>query len=153
MSYLAWMEQADDDLMVARALSVANHHSQAVWLAAQAVEKAHKAVLLALGLRYEEKHLKQLGHGTSEILKLLPLALHEPPDPQIAIKVQTLEALALSARYPEPAQLAGMIKKELVAPAKRFTSSQREVEDAQQVVEWCRERVTRALRAVTAMAP
>ena len=97
--------------------------------------------------------MKQLGHVTSEISRLLPTALHEPQDPQIAMMVQTLETKALSSRYPEPIQSAGTMQKEFIAPAKRFTSSQREVEDARLVVEWCRQRVTRALRAVRAMAP
>jgi len=84
MSHAAWMRQAESDLAAAKILSRENCHSQAVWLAGQAVEKSHKAILVALGLRYEEKHYKYLGHTTSEISKLLPAALHEPVDPQVA---------------------------------------------------------------------
>jgi hypothetical protein len=78
MSHDAWIQQAESDLEAAKVLSHSAFHSQAVWLAAQAVEKAHKAILAALGLRYEDKHFKRLGHGTGEIADLLPVTLHEP---------------------------------------------------------------------------
>ena len=64
MSHAVWLEQAEDDLKAAHVLSGAGHHSQAIWLASQAVEKGHKAILVALGLRYEDKHFKKLGHST-----------------------------------------------------------------------------------------
>jgi HEPN domain-containing protein len=151
LSHTVWLEQATDDLQAARVLSAASHHSQAVWLAAQAVEKAHKAVLLALGLRYEDRHFKQLGHSISEISKLLPEALLKPYDLTIAMKVTALEAWALSSRYPAPVDVAGT--KRLLAPSSRITSSQQEIEDAGLLLEWCRERITRAVAAVQAMTP
>jgi len=100
VNHTAWFEQAESDLDAARVLSSANHHSQAVWLAAQAAEKAHKAILMALGLRYQDKHFKHLGHDTSEISVLLPEALHDPRNPDIAAMVSTLELRAKSSRYP-----------------------------------------------------
>ena len=100
MSHVVWLEQADNDLKAASALSAVGHHSQAVWLAGQAVEKAHKAIIAAMGLQYEERHFKHLGHGTGEISRMLPDALHQPHDPQIAVMVNTLETRALASRYP-----------------------------------------------------
>jgi HEPN domain-containing protein len=58
MSHAPWLIQAESDLVAATVLSDANYHAQAIWLAGQAVEKAHKAIVSALGLRYEEKHFK-----------------------------------------------------------------------------------------------
>ena len=65
MSHSAWMLQAESDLAAAKILSAAHQHSQAVWLAGQAVEKAHNSILAALGLRYEERHFRKLGHQSS----------------------------------------------------------------------------------------
>jgi HEPN domain-containing protein len=152
MSYAAWLQQAESDLQAAEALSYAGLHSQAVWLAAQSVEKAHKAILVALGLRYEEKHFKQMGHKTSEIAGLIPTALHEPLDLEIASLISTFDALAIASRYPAPAQKAGR-PAEVVAPAVSIGSSHQNVVDAKRLVEWCRERIGRALKAVEAMKP
>lgn len=151
MSHAAWMRQAESDLAAAKILSRENCHSQAVWLAGQAVEKSHKAILVALGLRYEEKHYKYLGHTTSEISKLLPAALHEPVDPQVATMLVTLENRAIASRYPAPPQNGGQGAAPLVAPAESVTSSQREVDDAERLIAWCRDRIERALRAVQTM--
>ena len=153
MSHAAWMEQAASDLAAARSLSEANHHSQAVWLAGQAVEKAHKAILAALGLRYEERHYKHLGHTIDEISKLLPLALHEPTDPAIATMLEKLQSRALASRYPAPGPGTGV--PQLVAPASSpsFAASAKDVNDAATLVDWCRKRVERGLRAVQAMRP
>ncbi len=153
MSHSAWTQQAQSDLAAAKVLSAANHHCQAVWLAGQAVEKAHKAILAALGLRYEDKHYKQLGHGTGEISRLLPATLHDPIDPQIARMVAALEARALASRYPAPAQTAGKGTPQLVAPAASVAASDQDVADAQQLLDWCQDRVARALRASEAMKP
>ncbi len=147
------MQQAESDLAAAKILSGANYHSQAVWLAGQAVEKAHKAVLAALGLRYEERHYKQLGHATTDISGLLPKELHAPPDPQVALMVATLQRRALDCRYPAPAQTVGKRAGPLIAPAFLFTISQRDIADAEKLVDWCKERVTRALCAVQSMKP
>ena len=113
--------------------------------------RRHKAILAALGLRYEDRHFKQLGHGTGEISKLLPEALHDPINPDVAEKVAKLERRANISRYPTP-QLtrAGSV---LVAPAASFTDSEQDIDDAQELLSWCRERVVRALRATGAMRP
>ena len=153
MSHAAWLQQAESDLEASRVLSAARHHSQAVWFAAQAVEKAHKAILAALGLRYEERHYKHLGHNTAEIARLLPEALHEPPDPQIAEMVSTLESSAGSSRYPAPAQTTGAGVARVVAPAARIVASRLEIENAMHLLDWCRERIARAVRAARVMKP
>lgn len=152
MSHVAWLRQAESDFEAAETLSKAGLHSQAVWFASQAVEKGHKAILAALGMRYEEKHFKQLGHRTGEIASLLPAALHQPLDPEIAKLIVTLEARASGSRYPAPSQKAGK-PSELVAPAVAIVDSQRDVEGAKRLLEWCRERIQRALKAAEMMKP
>lgn len=137
----------------AKVLSGANYHSQAVWLAGQAVEKAHKAILAALGLRYEDKHYKMLGHATLDISKLLPEMLHEPIDPRIAEMIIGLTARALASRYPAPAPIVGTSAAHLVAPAQSITASQDVVADAERLLGWCRDRIARALLAAQAMRP
>ncbi len=151
MSYTAWLAQAENDLEAAKVLSTASHHSQAVWLATQAVEKAHKAILVALGLQYQEKHFKQLGHDTVEISKLLPAALHDPVDPQVAPKIALIEERATASRYPAPTLTA--TGTHVVAPASSFGGSQRDVADAAFLLDWCRVRIARAVRASQAMKP
>ena len=150
MSHAAWLQQAESDLSAAKVLSAADHHAQAVWLAAQAVEKAHKAILVALGLRYEDRHFKHLGHSTGEISKLLPEGLHEPLDPQIAGMVASLERRSATSRYPAPSPSPPGA---MVAPATSFTDSRLELDDADRLLDWCRKRIERAQRATAAMKP
>ncbi|MBI2605474.1 MAG: HEPN domain-containing protein [Deltaproteobacteria bacterium] len=153
MSHAAWMQQAENDLAAAKILSDANHHSQAVWLAGQAVEKAHKAILAALGLRYQDKHYRHLGHDTGEISNLLPTTLHEPTDPQVAVRLSTLEGRVRESRYPIPRQTGQPLLTVIVPPVSSFTTSQQDVADAEQLLRWCQDRVARALRAERAMKP
>ncbi len=157
MSHAAWFRQAESDLDAASVLSGAGHHSQAVWLAAQAVEKAHKAILAALGLRYEERHFRQLGHRIATVAVLLPAALHDPVDPRIAEMISTLETKADSARYPRPLKASGGgvadAAPALAAPAVVITASRHEVEVARELVGWCKDRIARAEKALLAMRP
>jgi HEPN domain-containing protein len=154
MSHTAWMQQAESDLVAAKILSGANHHSQAVWLAAQAVEKAHKAILAALGLRYTEKHFKKFGHQSSaDLSNLLPAALHDPADPLVAVMLEKLETRAEASRYPAPGSATGGAPAQLVAPTLSFFGSQQEIADAEGLIAWCRERIERAGRAEQAMRP
>jgi HEPN domain-containing protein len=155
MSHAAWLEQAESDLEAARLLSGAGHHSQAVWLAAQAIEKAHKAILFALGLRYAEPELKRMNHAITNVAQLLPASLHEPTDPAIAEAVEALQKVALIARYPQPAKLVrpAVTPAPPVAPAVAIVSSQQELADAELLLAWCKSRVERALRAFEAMKP
>jgi HEPN domain-containing protein len=153
MSHIPWLVQAESDLDAARVLSAEGFHSQAVWLAAQAVEKGHKAIVAALGLRYEDKHYKQLGHGIGEIATMLPAALHEPADAGVASIVSQLENRALTCRYPglKPTLAGGRVQ--LAAPATSFSSSAEDVEDAATLLDWCRKRIERAVKAAFAMKP
>jgi HEPN domain-containing protein len=151
MSYAAWLQQAESDLNAAQVLSDARHHSQAVWLAGQAVEKAHKAILVALGLRYEDKHFKQLSHDTGEISKLLPEALHLPTNLKIAEMVASLETRSNRSRYPARAQTG--TPSEIVAPTSSIVDSQQDIADAKELLDWCRERIARAIRAGEALKP
>ncbi len=160
MSHAPWMQQAESDLAAAKVLSAANHHSQAVWFAEQAVEKGHKALIAALGLRYDVDQYKDLGHKLSDISGVLPQELHEPANPHVAVLLLTLEKKSNVCRYPSPPQSAGKTSKQqeqplpqLVAPADSFVSSQQEVADAELLVQWCRDRIPRALRAAQAMRP
>ncbi len=158
MSHAPWMQQAESDLAAAKVLSAANYHSQAVWFAEQAVEKGHKALIAALGLRYDVDQYKDLGHKLSDISGVLPQELHEPPNPQVAVMLLTLEKKSNVCRYPSPAQSAGKTSKQqtlpqLVSPADSFVSSQQEVADAELLLQWCRDRIPRALRAAQAMRP
>jgi HEPN domain-containing protein len=158
MNHIPWMQQAENDLAAAKVLSAANHHSQAVWFAEQAVEKGHKALLAALGLRYEETHYKKLGHDIGGISNLLPQELHEPSDLQVALRLATLKKRTEVCRYPSPPQSAGkpsqqQQQQQLVAPAQFFVSSQQDVADAEFLLQWCRDRIVRALRAAQAMRP
>ena len=151
MSHAEWMGQASNDLAAAKLLSNAGHHSQAVWLAFQAVEKAHKAILVALGLQYEDKHFKSLGHNTQEIARLLPAALHHPIDLEIAVKISNLNSRAENCRYPSPPK--GLPSAPVLAPLSRIASSNEDVANAELLLRWCQERVERALRASAAMQP
>ncbi len=153
MSHTSWLRQAESDLEAARTLSDANYHSQAIWLAGQAVEKAHKAIIVALGLQYQEKHFKQLGHATGEISRLLPAALQAPLDPEIAVLVVSLEQRAVASRYPAPEQTVGRRVADLVAPAESLKDSQQDVASAAKLLDWCRDRIVRAQSAVQAMRP
>ncbi len=135
------MEQAESDLVAAEKLSALDMHSQAIWLAAQAIEKGHKAILVAVGLQFDDGHFKKFGHKTKELAAILPSTLQEPFDPAIADALANLEKRANDSRYP-----VGKI-----APARRFTDSATEIADARRLMEWCRERVERASRAAMAM--
>ena len=148
MSAAAWMEQAADDLAAAKILSAAGHHPQAIWLAAQAVEKAHKAILFALGLGVQTKDLKGFSHDVLKVVALLPQALQDPPDADVARARSTLQQRAELSRYPEllPGQAPTV-----VAPKLRLPSSEADVRDAEMLVRWCKERLARAGRAVAAM--
>lgn len=63
----------------------------------------------------------------------------------------TLEKKSNVCRYPSPAQSAGKTSKQqtlpqLVSPADSFVSSQQEVADAELLLQWCRDRIPRALQ-------
>jgi HEPN domain-containing protein len=152
MSWQSWFAQAESDLAAARLLSDGKYHSQAIWLASQAVEKGTKAILVALGLQYGEADFKRMNHNSVGVARILPEALQAPLDPNIALKTATLQTKAERSRYPSPPQAIGK-GAELVAPSDDMTSSETEVADATLLLEWCRERIGRAESAVVAMKP
>jgi HEPN domain-containing protein len=148
-----WMRQSQNDLEAARCLSATNHHSQAIWCASQAVEKRFKAVLVSLGLNYQDEQFKRhFGHRASEVLKLLPDALQEPRDPVVASKLETLEKLGAKSRYPLLSQ-SPQQPGSWVAPADSFTTSGQEISDAEYLLLWADARIARARLAVIAMKP
>lgn len=149
MSHQPWLRQAQADLEAARALSRAGHHAQAVWLAAQAVEKAHKAILVVLG--HDTSGFKKLSHKTSEIRKLLPETLRAPPDPELGASVGELEKRGETCRYPAPSQPSGGKSKAVVAPSDFMTDSTKDIADAERLIAWCVDRIARAQRGVAAM--
>jgi HEPN domain-containing protein len=153
MSHAAWLVQAESDLEAGKLLSANGYHSQAVWLAAQAVEKAHKAILFALGLRVSEELLRQLSHKISQVADLLPESLQEPRNPLVSEAISALQLLATTSRYPTPATPVRpkQAPQPAVAPAMRIAASQAELADADMLVTWCRERITRALEAAQTM--
>lgn len=144
MSAAEWMVQAEDDLKAADVLEKAGHHSQAIWLSGQAVEKAQKSLLFALGLRLSDDDLKRYGHNLSRISNLVPDALHQPPDPSIASDLGALEKHVANCRYPAPGASA---------PAVTTLASARDVAVARRLVDWCKERSKRAAAGVAAMLP
>lgn len=83
---------------------------------------------------------------------MLPAPLHEPLDPEIARMVSQLERRAATCRYPAPLQKPAS-GPDHVAPATSFESSAQDVADAGVLLEWCRERVGRAVKAARAMVP
>lgn len=142
------MKQAESDLAAARTLAQAGYHSQAVWFAAQASEKAHKAILYALGLRYSDDLLKKFSHATETVSNHLPAELQKPAEDLVAEIVVLLRKRGDESRYPK--QWAG--RPGIVAPAEAMDDSSEDIENADRLVEWCRVRVERAERGVRAMA-
>lgn len=72
MSHEEWFAQAADDLKAANVLLTEGHYSQAIWLAEQSAEKAHKSLFFALGLRTGEKALKSYSHSVKNVAEELP---------------------------------------------------------------------------------
>lgn len=151
MNHEPWLDQAEDDLDAARTLSGAGKHSQAVWLAAQAVEKAHKAILISLGLQFQEKHFKSMGHNIASVQALLPLPLLEPFDADVAKVATLLETRGMASRYPAPDNKDGSLSVWGPAPRQVIRDSQQDIEDATRLLEWCKARIGRAQRGVAAM--
>jgi HEPN domain-containing protein len=151
MSYLAWLSQAQSDLSAAKLMSANNFHSQALWLLSQSIEKAHKAILIALGLELNEKVLKALGHDVGEILKMIPLNLRLTLEAEIKQNIVNLTTNGEKSRYPAISQNKLYGPPVIVAPADEIRSSQKELGEAEEILVWCKSRIERALRANEAM--
>lgn len=146
----AWRRQAEDDVAAAKQL-IGLHPSQAIWLASQASEKAHKALLFALGLNVGEETLKRFGHDVGELLDVLPAALLMPKDAKHAERVNTLQELGDQTRYPSLRGGGNVIAPCDHGPLK--ASAKTHVDRAEEVLRWCAERETRARAGARAMKP
>ncbi len=152
MSFDAWFGQAEDDLKASKVLLAGGHPSQAIWLATQASEKAHKALLFALGLKITDDTFKKgFGHKVGLLVASLPDELQAPMDTNIASAVTALDNVQDQCRYPA---IRGGV---LVAPYKHgpFGASEAKgfVEQAASLLDWCQDRARRARVAVNAMKP
>lgn len=98
MSAGVWFDQARDDLRAAMLLRDNKHYSQAVWFASQAIEKAQKALLLAMGLRLTDAHMKKrYSHVLKEIAGELPRQFGDALPTERLVEVQVLSE---ACRYP-----------------------------------------------------
>lgn len=152
MSFEAWFGQAEDDLNASKVLLAGGHPSQAIWLATQASEKAHKALLFALGLKITDDTFKKgFGHKVGVLVASLPDELQAPVDTAMARAVSALDNVQDQCRYPA---LRGGV---LVSPYQHvaFGKSQAKdfVEQAASLLAWCEDRARRARVAVDAMKP
>lgn len=152
MSFDAWFGQAEDDLKASKVLLAGGHPSQAIWLATQASEKAHKALLFALGLKLtDDTFRKGFGHKVGVLVASLPDELQAPVEAATAGAVSALDNVQDQCRYPA---IRGAV---LVAPYKHvaFGESQAKdfVEKAASLLVWCQDRARRARVAVDAMKP
>jgi HEPN domain-containing protein len=151
VNHLPWIQQAERDLAAAKLLSGSGYHEHAVWFASQSVEKGYKSILVAIGLQYEESHFKKVfGHDTNTVANLLPEALLRPIDPEanMARSNSLLESRANISRYPKPTK-EGIWK----APFDSIQDSKKEIADCESILEWCKQRVIRAVAAQQAMEP
>lgn len=92
----AWLDQAHNDLAVARLVSTQGFHAQACFFASQAAEKALKGAILELGA--EPVHTHQL----TELVHCLT-TLGVPTEPLLNLRLKPLSRMATSTRYPDDA--------------------------------------------------
>lgn len=149
MTHLVWFSEADADLAAATSLRDNGFYPQSVWLCTQAAEKAHKALLFALGLNVTEEHLKKFGHTMTAIAGLLPVELQEPKDPAIAGHVTSLDSFVATSRYPRRAAGSWTGPGSLHNQAGATDA----VVSATALVAWCRERSLRCLAARQHLLP
>ena len=101
MSAGVWFDQARDDLKAAVLLRDNKHYSQSVWFASQTIEKAQKALLLSMGLRLTDSHMKKrYSHVLKEIAGELPREFGDALPTERLVEVQ---GLAEACRYPSSA--------------------------------------------------
>lgn len=90
----AWLDQARDDLDLARLASARGFHAQACFFASQAAEKALKGAILELGV--DPAHTHQL---TQLVDTLQELGM--PTDALRKLRLKPLSRMATSTRYPD----------------------------------------------------
>jgi len=141
-----WFAQAESDLRAAEALLAAGHWSQAIWLAEQSAEKAHKSLFFALGLRIGDQALKTYSHFVEKVTEELPSVFGRP--------IATARLIALSeqgknCRYP------GKPTGEL-APCNHASfdqaAAEEAIETAAAVLRWAAERGVWAMAGHSTMA-
>ncbi|MFM8966449.1 MAG: HEPN domain-containing protein [Vulcanococcus sp.] len=90
----AWIRQADSDLNAARCMQAQGFHAQACYLAAQAAEKALKALVVATGVTPPHSHsLERL----LELLETQGLAV----EPLKQLHLKPLTRMSSQTRYPQ----------------------------------------------------
>ena len=90
----AWIRQADNDLNAARCMQDQGFHAQACYLAAQAAEKAMKALVVATGVTPPHSHsLERL----LELLETQGLAV----EPLKQLHLKPLTRMSSQTRYPQ----------------------------------------------------
>ena len=90
----AWIRQADNDLNAARCMQDQGFHAQACYLAAQAAEKAMKALVVATGVTPPHSHsLERL----LELLETKGLAV----EPLKQLHLKPLTRMSSQTRYPQ----------------------------------------------------
>ena len=90
----AWIRQADSDLNAARCMQGQGFHAQACYLAAQAAEKALKALVVATGVTPPHSHsLERL----MELLDRQGLIV----EPLRELRLKALTRMSSQTRYPQ----------------------------------------------------
>ena len=90
----AWLNQAENDLELARLATEQGFHAQACFFASQAAEKALKGAILELDAEPPRTH--QLG-TLVEVLK----TLGAPTEILLQLRLTPLSRMATSTRYPD----------------------------------------------------
>ena len=90
----AWIRQADSDLNAARCMQEEGFHAQACYLAAQAAEKAMKALVVATGVTPPHSH---------SLERLLELLHNQGLDlePLKELHLKALTRMSSQTRYPQ----------------------------------------------------
>jgi HEPN domain-containing protein len=90
----AWLRQAHSDLAMAAYASEGDFHAQACYHCSQAVEKALKAVLLALDQEPERTHSIERLLSALELLGIETTPLRQLP-------LKSLQRMTTASRYPD----------------------------------------------------
>lgn len=152
MSFEEWFAQAQDDLTAAKVLLQESQFPQAVWFAEQAVEKAYKSLLFALGVRASEKVLKAYGHGVEKLAEAMPVLFGTGAT---AAELTELSQMAEHCRYPSDATAEDGSALGLRAPCRHPTfdvaAAAEAIGVAERVLDWARERAVWARQGLAAM--
>lgn len=152
MNHEEWFAQATDDFKAANLLLREGHYSQAIWLAEQSAEKAHKSLFFALGLRTGDKALKTYGHFVDEVAEELPEFFGSGAT---IAKLLEISELGHKCRYPQKATADDGSDLGFRAPCRHPTFDQptaaHVVAIASDVLTWAAERARWAKLGLAAM--